>query len=150
MTSLAFECPTCGASPGEPCRSVAARSIRKRAGVRPKVVKKLHVERVARCYQEPMSPRTACGDVANNDTDDWKRVTCDECLAKQPALALNRAHYYGKEFEANPGSSMREYLDDCAYHWGMETFAELPGDKKASIRKAFDEGRAIERRAQRS
>jgi hypothetical protein len=97
-----------------------------------------------------MSPRTACGIVANDDTDDWKWVTCTACLGKQHGLALNRAHYYGKEFEANPGSSMREYLDDCACHWGADTFAELPGDKKSAIRKAFDEGRVIERAARRS
>lgn len=44
---------------------------------------------------------------------------------------------------------MREYLDDCAYHFGVDTFHDLPADKKSAIRKAFDEGRAIERRAAR-
>jgi hypothetical protein len=92
-----------------------------------------------------MSPRTACGGLRGQDTDDWKLVTCAECLVKQVPLALNRAHYYGKEFEANPGSNMREYLDDCAHNLGADTWADLPSDKKSSLRKAFDEGRAIER-----
>lgn len=105
--------------------------------------------RIARCYRGPMSPRTACGNVANDNTDAWKQVTCPECLAKQHGLALNFANYCGKEFEANPGSSMREYLDDCAFHFGADTFAELAGERKSEIRKAFEEGRRIERAARK-
>ena len=148
--SIEYVCPTCGADPGEPCRSVAARSIRNRAGVRPKIVKKLHTDRVPVCYREPLSRRTACNGVNTVITnDDWKLVTCTDCLNKQHGIALNHAHYCGKEFEANPGSNMHEYLDGCAYHFGADTFAALPNDKRLAIREAFDEGRAIERRVQR-
>ena len=97
-----------------------------------------------------MSPRTACGDVTNADSDDWRDVTCLKCLAKQPSIVIDFATYCGKEFEANPGSSMREYLDDCANHWGIDLFSELPNDKQLEIRRAFNEGRAIERAARNS
>jgi len=53
----------------------------------------------------------------------------------------------GAEYQANPGSSMREYLDNSAYYFGedKESFSDLSENEKAICRKAFNEGIAIER-----
>ena len=105
-----------------------------------------------RCYRAPMAPRTACGQSGwtRADSERWNDVQCPNCLARQPELALAMAHYCGKEFEANPANSrMRDYFDDCALAWGYDDWTGLPNDKQLMVRKAFDEGRAIERAARR-
>lgn len=149
--SIEFICPTCDAKPGEPCRSVAPRSIQNRTKYDvPKVIKKLHVNRVARCYRAPMSPKTACGQRGGADSEHLNDVQCDACLARQPEIALTYAHYCGTEFEANlENSRMRDYFDDCAQQWGFNDWRALPNDKQLLVRKAFDKGRATERSARR-
>ena len=149
--SITFACSTCGAEPGEPCRSVSNRSIRSLGNSKPPMIRKFHPLRVACCYRAPMARLTACLQQRyGNDTDDWTAVTCSECLKRQPELAAAYARYVGTEFEATPGSSLGEYLDDCASSaWGVERFMELTLDKKGALRKAFDEGRAAEREARR-
>jgi hypothetical protein len=151
VASIEFVCPTCDAKPGEPCRSVAPRSIRNRTKYdSPKAIKKLHADRVARCYRAPMAPKTACGERAGADSERWNDVQCPACLVRQPEIALTYARYCGTEFEANLESSrMRDYFDDCAQQWGFDDWRVLPNDKQLLVRKAFDEGRAAERVARR-
>jgi len=145
-TSINLVCPTCGADPGEPCRSVAARTIRSSAGVRTKIVKHLHSARVVHCHRAPMAMHTACGRRGQVDSDRWRDTQCPECLAKQPEIALHFARYCGTEFEANlENSRMRDYFDDCACQWGAEDWISLPNDKQLLVRKAFEEGRRAER-----
>lgn len=150
--SIEVSCPTCDADPGAPCRSVAARSIRNRTKYdAPKVLKKLHNNRVARCHRQPMARLTACGRSGGADSERWDDTQCPACLAKQPELAHHYARYCGSEFEANlENSRMSDYFDDCALQWGAEDWASLPNDKRLLVRKAFDEGRAAERAARKS
>lgn len=60
------------------------------------------------------------------------------------------ARQFGAEFQANPGSSRREYLDSAAYYFreGVESFSELTEEEKAICRKAFDDGVAAEKALQ--
>lgn len=107
----------------------------------------------SRCYLAPMAPRSAiaCGGVENDTTDKWKSVTCEACLARQPEVANRYARYCGTEFEANlENARMRDYFDDCALQWGADDWTSLPNDKQLLVRKAFDEGRVVERAARKA
>lgn len=62
--------------------------------------------------------------------------------------ALADARYFGSEFQANPGSDKMEYLDSVAMKLGKELFRDLDPATRRSIRMAFAEGIAREKRHQ--
>lgn len=64
---------------------------------------------------------------------------------KNPAAC---AREMGAEFQANPGSSRREYLDSAAYYFGWDTYAEMPADAKLVCMNAFLDGVNAERALQ--
>lgn len=56
----------------------------------------------------------------------------------------------GAEYQANPGSSRREYLDNSAYYFGedKETFADLSLEEKEICLNAFQAGIVAEKASQ--
>lgn len=149
---LQAPCPKCGEGEGQLCRSTKTCPLGKRIDTRAISLDKPHRERVRSvivaicCYQTPMAARTACGGIENDDTAEWRYVTCKACLLKQPEIAAAYASYCGTEFEANlDNSRMLDYLDDCALQWGAENWTALTKDKRLLVRKAFEEGRQQEK-----
>jgi len=60
------------------------------------------------------------------------------------------ARQLGAEYQANPGSSRREYIDSAAYYFrdGVESFSDLTAEEKEACRTAFQEGIAAENKLQ--
>ena len=56
----------------------------------------------------------------------------------------------GAEYQANPGSSRKEYLDDAAYYFGenMESLSDLSDEDRKACIAAFQEGADAEKRLQ--
>jgi hypothetical protein len=63
---------------------------------------------------------------------------------------ISASRQFGAEYQANPGSSRREYLDGSAYYFreGVEAFSALTAEEKATCLKAFNEGVAAEKAIQ--
>jgi len=57
------------------------------------------------------------------------------------------AKQFGAEYQANPGSSRREYLDSAAYYFrqDVESFSQLTPEEREACQKAFREGIDAER-----
>lgn len=63
---------------------------------------------------------------------------------------IKAARYFGAEYQANPGSSLREYIESAAWYFGpdKETQSDLSSSEKTELQKAFQEGRQAERALQ--
>lgn len=63
-------------------------------------------------------------------------------MKRTPLNGIIAARQFGAEWQANPGSSRRDYLDSAAYYFDddKETFADLSPEEKIACRKAFEEG----------
>lgn len=63
-------------------------------------------------------------------------------MKRSPTNGLIAAKQFGAEYQANPGSSRREYLDSSAYYFGedKECFSDLSQEEKSALLKAFQEG----------
>lgn len=60
------------------------------------------------------------------------------------------AKAFGAEYQANPGSSRKEYLDSSAYYFGndKEKFSDLSPEEKTICLKEFNAGVAQEKALQ--
>lgn len=60
------------------------------------------------------------------------------------------AKQFGAEFEANPGSSRMEYLNDAAFYFGEgKTYSTLTQEERDALNKAFSEGIQAEKDARK-
>jgi len=58
------------------------------------------------------------------------------------------ARQFGAEYQANPGSSRREYLDSAAWYYGKELFSDLTADEAKSCIENFNAGIQAEKKLQ--
>jgi len=65
-------------------------------------------------------------------------------------MGIFAAKQFGAEFQANPGSSRKDYLDSSAYYFreDVESFSQLNDTEKAACLAAFNEGIDAERKFQ--
>lgn len=71
-------------------------------------------------------------------------------MKRCPENGPKAAKSMGAEYQANPGSSRREYLNDSAHYFGedKESFDDLSEDEKVLCSSAFDAGVALEKLTQ--
>jgi hypothetical protein len=77
---------------------------------------------------------------------DW-RTTMDT-IKRGFEEGVRAARYMGTEFQANPGSSRREYLDSSAWYFGYDTYAEMPDKERQACAESFNAGVKAERELQ--
>jgi len=60
------------------------------------------------------------------------------------------AYNFGAEFQANPGSDMKEYKDNAAFYFrpDVEEFKDLTLEEKHALLTAFRQGREAEKALQ--
>jgi hypothetical protein len=65
-------------------------------------------------------------------------------------MGAKAAFQFGAEYQANPGSSRMEYLDDAAkdFREGVETIADLSADEKKACFAEFNRGVETEKSLQ--
>ena len=63
---------------------------------------------------------------------------------------IKAAFQMGAEYQANPGSSRMEYINNAAWYFGpdKESQKDLTPEERDALRKAFREGQAAERELQ--
>jgi hypothetical protein len=58
------------------------------------------------------------------------------------------ARYFGSEYQANPGSSRRDYLNDSAWYFGVDDYKKLSPEDREVCDREFAAGIAAERKLQ--
>lgn len=70
-----------------------------------------------------------------------------------PDAALKFARCAGAEWAANPGTPRSEYYASIAWYYGIDEedrpWLKVPGEERASLVRAFNDGAEAERKAQR-
>lgn len=58
------------------------------------------------------------------------------------------ARSFGAEYQANPGSSRTDYLNDAAWYFGKEKISELNEEERKALYEEFAAGIKAEKEAQ--